>query len=89
MVIRNSLYGKKRNERVTVEWRDGMLEAEAVYKFALKMKQRTINRLMSLNDLHRINICFKEVLRKYHSSYSFFFPTGYISECLQLVCLVT
>lgn len=60
MVIRNSLYGKKRNERV------GMLEAEAVCKFALKMKQRALNRLMSLNGLRRINICCKEGLRKDH-----------------------
>lgn len=73
MVIRNSLYGKKRNGRVMAEWRVCMLEAEAVCKFALKMKQRTINRLMSLNGLCRINICCKGCLRKYHPSYSFFF----------------
>lgn len=66
MVIRNSLYGKKRNGRVTAEWRVGMLEAEAVCKFALKMKQRAINRLMSLNGLRQINICCKEGLRKDH-----------------------
>lgn len=89
MVIRNSLYGKKRNGRVMAEWRVGMLGAEAVCKYALKMKQRTINSLKSLNGLRRINICCKGCLRKHRPSYSFFFPTGYISECLHFVCIVT
>lgn len=46
MVIRNSLYAMKSNGRVMAEWRVGMLEAESVCKFALKMRQKTINILM-------------------------------------------
>lgn len=73
MVIRNWQIRMKRNGRGMTEWRVGMLEAEAVCKFALKMEQRTINILMLLSGLCRVNICCKGGLKKHHSSYSFFF----------------